>query len=138
MIQWLRGRLPVQEIQIQSLVVKIKIPHAPRQLSPGIATKTRNTLINILNTSISIMYIYIYESVLVAQSCSTLCNLTDSSPPGSSVHGVIQARILKWVTIPFSKVSDFPNSGSNPGLFHCRQILYSLSHHGSPKGIEYL
>ena len=58
------------------------------------------------------MYIYIYESVLVAQSCSTLCNLTDSSPPGSSVHGVIQARILKWVTIPFSWGSSRPKDGT--------------------------
>ena len=41
-------------MQIQSLVVKIKIPHASRQLSPGMATKARSTLINILNISISI------------------------------------------------------------------------------------
>ena len=36
--------------------------------------------------------------VLVAQSCLTLCNLTDCSPPGSSVYGIVQARILEWVT----------------------------------------
>ena len=39
---------------------------------------------------------------LVAQSCSTLCNLTDCSPPGSSAHGILQARILEWVAISFS------------------------------------
>ena len=41
-------------------------------------------------------------------SCSVmspLCNHVDNSPPGSSVHGIFQARILEWVTIPFSKKS---------------------------------
>ena len=41
--------------------------------------------------------------VLVAQSCLTLCNLTDCSPPGSSVYGIVQARILEWVAIPLSR-----------------------------------
>ena len=40
--------------------------------------------------------------VLVTQSCSTLCNLVDCSPPGSSVHGIFQARILEWNAISFS------------------------------------
>ena len=39
-----------------------------------------------------------------AQSCLTLCNPMDCSPPGSSVHGILQARILEWV-IPFSRGS---------------------------------
>ena len=34
------------------------------------------------------------------QSCLTLCDLMDYSPPGSSVHGILQVRILKWVDIP--------------------------------------
>ena len=43
--------------------------------------------------------------VFVAQSCLTLCDPTDCSLPGSSVHGILQARILEWVVIPFSKGS---------------------------------
>ena len=39
----------------------------------------------------------------VAQLCLTLCDPMDCSPPGSPVHGVLQARILEWVAIPFSK-----------------------------------
>ena len=39
---------------------------------------------------------------LVAQSCLTLCNRMNCSPPGSSVHGTLQARILEWVAISFS------------------------------------
>ena len=41
----------------------------------------------------------------VAQSCLTLSDPTDCSPPGSSVHGIFQARILEWVAIPFSRGS---------------------------------
>ena len=37
------------------------------------------------------------------QSCLTLCDSMDSSPPGSSVHGILQARILEWVAISFSR-----------------------------------
>ena len=46
--------------------------------------------------------------VLVAWSCLTLCDPVDCSPPGSSVHGVLQARILEWVAIPFSRGSSQP------------------------------
>ena len=38
----------------------------------------------------------------VAQSCLTLCDPIDGSPPGSSVHGTFQARVLEWVAIAFS------------------------------------
>ena len=54
-----------------------------------------------------------YVCVLVAQSCPTLRNPMDCSPPGSSVHGIFQARILEWVVIPFSR--DLPNPGIEPG-----------------------
>ena len=40
--------------------------------------------------------------MLAAQSCPTLCDPMDCGPPGSSVHGDLQARILKWTAIPFS------------------------------------
>ena len=43
--------------------------------------------------------------VFVAKSCPTLCDPTDCSPPGSSVHGISQARILKWVAVSFSRGS---------------------------------
>ena len=47
---------------------------------------------------------------LVAKLCPTLCNPMDCSPPGSSVHGIFQARILEWVAISFSKVSSGPGT----------------------------
>jgi len=46
--------------------------------------------------------------VLVAQLCPTLCDPMDCSPPGSSFHGILQARILEWVAIPFSRGSSQP------------------------------
>ena len=46
-------------------------------------------------------------------SLTRLCNTLDCSPPGSSVHRILQARILKWVAIPFSR--RFPNPGIKPG-----------------------
>ena len=45
---------------------------------------------------------------LVAKSCLTLCDPMDCSLPGSSVHGILQGRILKWVAISFSKGSSWP------------------------------
>ena len=125
-----------------------------------------------------------------AQSCLTLSNPLDYSPPGSSVHGILQARIQEWVALPSSRGSSqprdwtrvscfagrfftvwvtreaesksesevaqscptlcdpmdcksagvdchfllqgiFPTQESNPGLPHCGQSLYRLSHQGS-------
>ena len=47
------------------------------------------------------------------QLCPTLCDTIDCSPPGHSVHGILQARILEWVAMPFSR--DLPNPGIEPG-----------------------
>ena len=68
---------------------------------------------------------------LVAQSCPALCDPMDCSPPGSCVHGDSPSKntgmgcqaLLQGI---------FPIQGSNPGLPHCRRILYHLSHQGSP------
>ena len=49
--------------------------------------------------------ICMYICCLVAQSCPTLCDPMDCSPPGFSVHGISQARILEWVAISFSRGS---------------------------------
>ena len=52
--------------------------------------------------------LYLYSCVLVAQSCPTLCDPIDCISPGSSVHGILQARVLEWVAIPFSRGSSRP------------------------------
>ena len=48
------------------------------------------------------------KKMLISQSCPTLCDPMDCNPPGSSVHGILQARILEWVVIPFSRGSSQP------------------------------
>ena len=47
-------------------------------------------------------------TVLVAWSCPTLCDPMGCSPPGFSIHGILQARILQWVAIPFSRGTSQP------------------------------
>ena len=65
---------------------------------------------------------WLYNEVLVTESCPTLCGPMVCSPPGSSVFGILQARILEWVAIPSSRASSRLRD----------QTLYRLSHRGSP------
>ena len=62
-----------------------------------------------------------YQSAAAAakslQSCLTLCDPIDSSPPGSCVSGILQARILEWVAIFFSKIQCNPYQTTN-SIFH--------------------
>ena len=61
-----------------------------------------------------------------APSCLTLCDPMDCSPPGSSVHGILQARVLEGVAMPSSR-GIFLTQGSNLHpltLLYCRRILY--------------
>ena len=69
------------------------------------------------------------HACVVAQSYLNLCDPMDCSLPGSSVHGIFQARILKWVAI-FLPQGIFLTKGSNLSLLcllHCKWILDSLS-----------
>ena len=65
----------------------------------------------------------------VAQLCPTLCDPVDCSPPGSSIHGTLQARILEWVAISFSRVSSRP--GDQTLVSRIVGRLYQLSHQES-------
>ena len=64
-----------------------------------------------------------------AQSCATLCNHTDHSLPGSSVHGILQARLVEWVA---SSRGIFPTQGSNPHLLHRQAVSLPLCPLGRP------
>ena len=75
----------------------------------------------IFNSHISYFYSFCVWSPCkreseVTQSCPTLCDPVDCSLPSSSIHGILQARILEWVAISCSR-GVFPTQGSNPG-FH--------------------
>ena len=59
----------------------------------------------------------------VIKSCLTLCDPMDCSPPGSSVHGILQARILEWVAMPSCRGSSWPRNRTH--ISHTgRRILY--------------
>ena len=75
-------------------------------------------------------------SLKVAQSRPILCDSLNCSPPGSSVLGILQARILEWVGIPFSRRSSPPRDWTQ--VSYTAGMLYHPSHQGSPKinGIE--
>ena len=57
--------------------------------------------------------------VLVSQSCPILCYAMGYNPPGSSVHGILPARILEWVCHSLLQ-GIIPTQRFNPGLLHCR------------------
>ena len=57
--------------------------------------------------------VHISEVNEVTQSCPTFCDSMDCSLPGSSLHGILQARVLEWVAISFSRGS--PDPGIEPG-----------------------
>ena len=64
--------------------------------------------------------------VKVAQLCLTLCNPMDCSPPGSSIHGTLQASIPEWVTIP--SPGDLLHPGTEPTLPALQADSLLLSH----------
>ena len=53
-------------------------------------------------------YLHLFIYTYVSQSCPTLCDPMDCCPPGSSVHGILQVRVLEWVVISFSRGSSQP------------------------------
>ena len=74
---------------------------------------------------------------LVTQSCPTLCEPIDCSPPDSSVLGDSSGKNT-GVGCHALLQGIFSTQGSNPGLPHCRRILYRLTHQGSPRILEWV
>ena len=86
-----------------------------------------------------IYYIYIIYEKRKWKSLTLIwtCDPMDCSLPDSSVHEVLQARILEWVAIPFSRGSSQPRDQTQ-GLPRCRWILYQLSHQESPRILQWV
>ena len=74
---------------------------------------------------------------LLTQLCSTLCSPMNCSPPGSSVHGDSLGKNT-GVGCHALLQGIFPSQRSNPGLLHCRWILYHLSYQGSPRILDWV
>ena len=70
--------------------------------------------------------------MLVTQSCPTLWDPMDCSPPGSTIHEIFQARILEWVAISFSR--DLPNPGIQPRTPELQVDSLPTELQGKPKG----
>ena len=67
--------------------------------------------------SLSLALLWLLCACVCAKSlqlCPTLCDPTDCSPPGSSVHGILQARILEWTGLPYPLPEDLPDPGIKP------------------------
>ena len=83
---------------------------------------------------IQLVICFTHVCVKSLQSCPSLCNRMDCSPPGSSVHRILQARILEWVAMPSTRGSSQPRDGTH--LFYTssigRRALYHQRHVGSP------
>ena len=95
-----------------------------------------------LSGVIEMLYIMIRVVVLSArvcvkslQSCPTLCDPMDCSPPGSSVHGTSEARRLEWIAISFSRGSSQPRDSTHISCIFCMVRQESLSHQGSPNAL---
>ena len=78
------------------------------------------------------LFIFLLKYVCAAaaakslQLCPSLCDPMDCSSPGSSVHGILQARILEWVAMPFSRGSSWPRDSTCDSYVSCigRWVLY--------------
>ena len=93
----------------------------------------------LLISELSSFPVYMLYAVLclVTQLCLTLCDPMDYSPPGSSLHGHSPSK-NSGVGCHALLQGIFPTQGLNPGLPHCRWILYHLSHQGSPRRLEWV
>ena len=78
------------------------------------------------------LYVCVHAKSL--QLCPTLCNPMNYSPPGSSIHGILQARILEWVAMPSSRGSSQPRDQTHVSYISCigRWVLYHWHCLGSP------
>ena len=74
------------------------------------------------------------SEIEVAQSCPTLCNPVDCSLPGSSLHGILQARILQW--LPFPAPGDLPDPGIEPRTPSLRADSLTSEPPGKPNQTE--
>ena len=101
----IRNPMVVQRLGVHAFLSGAWVWFSTRKLSFKLHS-TAKTMTTTTKQHCDSVCVCVCVCVLVTQSCTTLCVLMDCSPPGSFVHGVLQARILEWVAISFSKKAD--------------------------------
>ena len=127
----LQGIFPTQELNPGLLHCRRILYHLSHQGSPRILewVALTKTSISIIKNSEFIHDCTIGKpyAVQVTQSCPTLWDPVDCSPPCSSVHGIFQARVLEWGAISFSRGSSWPRDWTQVSSI-VSKALYRLSH----------
>ena len=81
------------------------------------------------------MCVYVHTLACMLSHVQLFMTPMECSPPGSSVHGILQVRILQWAAIPFSR-GIFPTQGSNLGLLHWQEDSLPSEPLGKPGEME--
>ena len=99
--------------------------HLPRW-HPEIGTTGDTAFINMRLAHIESVLVYLCIRAKSLHSCPALCDPVHCSSPGSSVHGILQARILNWVAMPCSRASSHPKDWTHISYISCigRKVLY--------------
>ena len=115
----------------------VESPCSPRdsqESSLALQSESINSLVLSLLYGGTLTHIHAWLHDKSLQSCPTLCDLMECSLPGTPVHGILQARILKWMAMPSSRGSSQPRDRTCISYVSCigRWVLYHQCHLGSP------
>ena len=113
-------------------------PEVPRFLRNQVATSGEGRTLRLWDPSLDWLYISIRGCAvcLVAQSCPTLCDPVDCSPPGSSIHGILQTRTREWVAMPSSRGSSQPRDQTQVSRIAGRFFTIWATRETSPWGYQ--
>ena len=96
--------------------------------------RTSLSMVMVKKVRIGFTHLWCFESLILFQNL-TLCNPMDCSLPGSSIHGILQARILEWVAMPSSRGSSWPRDWTRLCLLHWQVGSLPLAPTGMPHNL---